>query len=335
MNSRSRFFLGLLLALATVIIAIGLTHRQPPGQASGSLRVAIFSYVSHPVLDTVKNSFEAHLAGLAAAQGRSISFERYNADGVDSQLAPISAEIIKSRPVLAVSIATPVSRQLVLDAPAEFPIIYSFVTNPDSLGQARFTKNVTGVSDAVNYPANVALFVDTVPGVKSVGMLYNPAEPNSLDALERVRPLLASRSIKLVTAEVSTAAQVPSSAEAIASQVDLFYIGGDNTVVGAAASLVDVGRRTGKPVFASDSGSVGAGAAAAISVDYRVIGSTTAELASAILFGGKQPRAITPQSVPGATLATNSKALEAWHVAIPPQYRSQLRLVDGGPAEAP
>jgi len=280
-------------------------------------RVAVFSYVSHPVLDTVRVSFQHELTNIAGNRSARVRFENFNADGSDSQIPALAASILQGNYSLIVPIATPVSRQVVLDASTSTPIVYSFVTNPENLGPARFQKNVTGVSDAVNYPANVDLIFAWYPHTSAVGMLYNPAEPNSVDAVTRTRALVQARGARLIVASVSSAADVASAAENISNDADVFYVGGDNTVVGAVKNLVAVAMRSSKPVFASDSGSVEAGALAAVSVDYEEIGAATARAAAQVLFGNKAPRSISPLSVAGNKTVYNPITAEQLRTTLP------------------
>src|SRR2546423_1890186 len=151
------------LAITVIVVVLLLAYRylQPQGvpKARGTnlYRVAVFSYVSHPVLDAVRIAFQHELTSIASSRPARVTFENFNADGSDAQIPALSASILQGNFNLIVPIATPVSRQIVLDANASIPIIYSFVTNPENLGPARFQKNITGVSDAGNYPANVDL----------------------------------------------------------------------------------------------------------------------------------------------------------------------------------
>lgn len=305
-----------------------LDSTDTKSDSASDLRVVIFSYVNHPVLDLVRDSFKEKLSNLASQSSRKVNFVDYNADGIDGQLASLSRVILQSEFDLAVPIATPVSVQLIRDASVDRPILYSFVTNPENLGAGRFEKNVTGVSDVVNYPANVSLIFDWMHEVKTIGMLFNPSEPNSVDAVERVRPLVEKREAKLRLVEVAGGEHVATAAQNLAPYVDAFYIGGDNTVVGAAKDLIMVAKRNGKPVFASDSGSVANGAVAAVSVDYKEIGIETANTAWQILSTEKKPRDIPPVSVSGKTVLYNPNSLEALSLTVPESYATRARSVN-------
>jgi putative ABC transport system substrate-binding protein len=311
------------LAVVIILAALLLAYRYlRPQNGSGQAaikqyRVAVFSYVSHPVLDAVRISFQHELTNIAASHAARVTFQNFNADGSDAQIPALTASILQGHFDLIVPIATPVSRQVVLDAGSTVPIVYSFVTNPENLGPARFQKNVTGVSDAVNYPANVDLIFSWYPKTSTIGMLYNPAEPNSVDAMNRTRALVQSRGAHLLVATVSSASDVAPAAQNIVHDADLFYVGGDNTVVGAVKNLLSVAMREKKPVFASDSGSVESGALAAVSVDYAEIGAATARAVAQVLFGGKAPRSISPLSVAGNKTVYNPVTAEQLQTALP------------------
>jgi putative ABC transport system substrate-binding protein len=316
--------LVVLLVLYYLATPSGRSRAMQPESAE-EYRVALFSYISHPVLDEVRLSIEQRLRELTQAAGASIEFHRYNAEGSDSQIAALTGTILAQELDLIIPISTPVSRQIVQSAPSDTRIVYSFVTNPENLGPERFTRNVTGVSDAVNYPGNVALILDWIPEVRRIGMLFNPSEPNSVDALNQARPLFEQRGIEVLVAEVSSATEVPMAALNLAPDVDAFYVGGDNTVVGAMPSLVEIAYRQKKPVFASDSGSVDYGAVAAISVRYAEIGEVTADLAWKVLSEERPPREIPPVAVSGRELIYNPAALEELNIQIPAEYSHRAR----------
>jgi putative ABC transport system substrate-binding protein len=135
--------------------------------------------------------------------------------------------------------------------------------------------------------------------------------------MTRSRSLVESRGARLIDATVSSAADVAPAAQNIVHDADLFYVGGDNTVVGAVKNLLAVAMREKKPVFASDSGSVESGALAAVSVDYSEIGAATARAAAQVLFGGKAPRSISPLSVSGNKTVYNPVTAEQLHTVLP------------------
>lgn len=299
----------------------------PPVRVQAPFRVVVFSYNTHPVLDTVRTTFEARLRERLSQSGLQVTFRPFNAEGADAKLPQLSSTILRERFDLVVPIATPTSAQLIKDAAADTPIVYSFVTNPEHLGEARRHKNVTGVSDSINYRGNVELVVAWMPSAKRIGMLFNPAEPNSEDAVRRVRPLFEEKGVRVVSAEVRSGADVAKTGRSIASRMDAFFVGGDNTVVGAVPDLVKSAMDHRKPVFASDIGSVESGAVAALSVDYREIGNQTAELAWRVLHDRKAPRELLPVTISGSAVVYNAGALKSMGITIPQEYLSRARAV--------
>lgn len=327
--SRNRTLIFVALFAALLVGYYFFWPGRDHGDAAQSKSIAVFSYVTHPVLDLVRTTLEKDLEAYAAEHRVDLEFARFNAEGSDAQIAALSNTILNGRYDLIIPIATPVSRQLIQDAPKNTPIVYSFVTNPEDLGPERLTKNVTGVSDVVNYPANIQLLFNWLPEARRVGMLYNPAEPNSVDAVNRSRPLIEEQGGRLIVAEVGSGAAVAASATNLIGAIDVFYVGGDNTVVGAVDSLVNVGKQFRVPVFASDSGSVQEGAVAAVSVRYEAIGSATAEIAWQVIAEQQSPKNIPPVSVRGNELLYNPASLEEFNIEIPPAYVSDARPVKG------
>jgi len=317
-------------AAVAIGVAIFVRGRLTPQQNAGARKkysVIVFSYVTHPVLDTVRSTFENGLRERLAAQGIELSVRSFNAEGADSKLPSLSSTILREESDLIVPIATPTSAQLIKDAPPNVPIVYSFVTNPENLGEARRTKNVTGVSDSVNYRGNVELMMSWMPKLRQVGILFNPAEQNSEDALRQVRPIFQEKNVRVLSTEVAGGEDVGRAGRSLADKVDAFYVGGDNTVVGAVVDLVKIAAESRKPVFASDVGSVEKGALAALSVDYREIGRATADLAWRVLRDGKAPRELLPVTISGADVVFNRTSASERGLPLPAQYADRARNV--------
>jgi len=241
-----------------------------------------------------------------------------NANGRIENLPSISRAMLRKTPYVVIAISTPVSQALMREADTNQKIVYSFVTNPSDLGDELTRTNSTGLSDAVNYAANLELIRDVFGERVTIGMLYNPNEANSVHGVNSVESLIGQLKLqaKLVKATVQNESEIPIVTSQIAKEVDVIYVGGDNTVVGAIPAVINEALRKGVPVFASDEGSIMAGAVAGVSVNYRKLGLETAKVVKEVL-DGKEPREIPRITLRGDKLIVNKTAAAAWKLKLP------------------
>lgn len=269
--------------------------------------VLVVNFVEHPVLNKIENSFKDRLKELLEKDEYGIV--SMTAQGRVENLASISRQAIRQKPDVIVTISTPVTQAMMREIDDRQKIVYTFVTNPEDLGDELTTTNSTGLSDAVNYADNIRLIKKIYGEDVVIGMVYNPNEANSVYGINVVERLLSKSETELITATADKETQVPEVVRQLANAVDVIYVGGDNTIVGAINAVLLAAKERGTPVFASDSGSIEAGAVAGISVDYEKLGALTADVVISVLKGG-EPNAIPRRTIKGDDLIINEKALK-------------------------
>ncbi|MFL5381677.1 MAG: ABC transporter substrate-binding protein [Longimicrobiaceae bacterium] len=316
----------IVVVLALVVVGLGtwaLTHRN-----TSKPTVAILNLLSHPILD---QSVQGIKDGL---QDRGYSPERVriievNANGEMDKLDALAREMLAVNPDVIVPVSTPMSQAVVRAASAKQAIVFSTVTNPADIGIRAGATNVTGVSDVVNYAANLDLLKELFPGARRIGIIYNAGERNSQYGVDRVRQLAAERGLDLRLVTVSRSDQVVDATRSLIGQVDAIYVGSDNTVVSAIAGVTRVAYENHIPVIASDIGSVEDGALAAVSVDYRKLGRTAGEMVAQLLSSGESPGEIRPVAFQGDALVLNDQAAERLGFTFPAGVRSRAAKVVG------
>ena len=88
------------------------------------------------------------------------------------------------------------------------------------------------------------------PGLKEVGVAWNPAEPNSRAFVVKAREVCQKVGITLLEANVDNTAGVAESIDSlIARGAQAIWVGGDVTVVVAIDSVIASARKAHIPVF--------------------------------------------------------------------------------------
>ncbi|MEA5463684.1 ABC transporter substrate-binding protein [Leptothoe sp. PORK10 BA2] len=291
--------------------------------------VAVTQIVEHPALDAVRDGLKDKLKEEGYEADSSLKWEWESAQGQAANAAQIAQKFVGDAPDLIVAIATP-SAQAVVGSTDTIPVVFSAVTDPvgaelvPSLEASGGT--VTGVSDLSPIDEHLALVADIVPDAKTVGVIYNAGESNSVSLLALLKTEAEAQGFTLQEATVSSSADVATAAKSLVGKVDVIYVPTDNTVVSALEAVIQVGNENKLPVFAGDTDSVERGAIATASFDYYEVGRQTGAMVVRIL-GGEKPGDIPVELANTVDLAINLKAAAAMGVTIPDAIQSSADQV--------
>lgn len=285
--------------MAALVLLSGAACR-----ASEAPTVAIFNLVSHPILDESIAGIKEQLVA-EGFSGDEVILQEVNAGGDMNALNGFGEELLALNPAVIIPVSTPVAATVIGLVAEDQNVVYSTVTNPSDIGMDATPRNVTGVSDVVDFESNIALIRELFPDASRIGMVYNRGEANSQFGVDRVETLIADLPLELQTVVVANANEVPDAARALAPLIDVFYVGSDNTVASAMPAMTEVAAEFGIPVIASDIGSVENGALAAVSVDYRLLGRRVGEIVAELLRTGADAGTVEPVYFVGDSLVLN------------------------------
>ncbi len=313
----------MLIALAGAV----LLFNAAASQADKS--VAITQIVEHPALDAVRKGVKDELAAQGFVVGKNLKWSYESAQGNGATAAQIAKKFAGKRPDVIVAIATP-SAQTVAAVARDLPIVFSAVTDP--LG-AKLVKNmqkpganITGVSDLTPIDKHMALVKKVVPNAKTVGVIFNPGEANSVTLVKLVKKYAPLQGMKVVEAGATKSSEVLSAARSLVGKADVIYVPTDNTVVSAFSAVVKVGQAAKLPVVAGDTDSVKRGAIAALGFNYYDVGRQTGKIVVKVLQGAK-PGDIAVQGVQKMELYVNPAAAKRMGVTLSADLIKQAKQV--------
>jgi len=300
--------------------AVGLTLLTGAAHAAGPVSVEVLSIVEHPALDAIRDGVRAELQAAGYEAGKNLKWEYQSAQGNTATAGQIARKFVGDNPSVIVAIATPTA-QAVVAATKTVPVVYSGVTDPIA-AQLVSTwgpsgTNVTGVSDKLPLDKQIALIKRVVPNAKTVGMVYNPGEANSVVVVKAFKELLAGQGMTLKEAAAPRTVDIAPAAKSLIGKVDVIYTSTDNNVVSAYESLVKVATEAKIPLVASDTDSVKRGAIAALGIDYSDLGHQTGRIVLRILKGEK-PGAIASETSDKLQLFVNPGAAEKQGATLSP-----------------
>ncbi len=277
--------------------------------------VATTAIVEHPALDAVRDGVRDALTDA----GIEFEFLYESAGGDPATAAQIANQFVSDEVSVIVPISTP-SAQAVLNATSTIPIVFAAVTSPTAADLVTDLdgdgNNITGVSDLTPVADHVALMMEIMPDLSTIGVLYNAAEANSSFLVDILKEVAADNGITIVEATADNSANVQSAAASLVGDVDAIYVPTDNTIVSALDAVIGVGEDAGVPVFAGDTATVENGAIATIGFDYYQHGRDAGALVIRVL-NGEDPGTIPVSFAEGGDLAVNPAAAERMGITIP------------------
>lgn len=313
--------------LTTVLAALMTVCLLSHAAWAKTYTISVNQFVEHPALDAVLKGFQDSLK----ENGLDVQYNIHNAQAKISTTNQIAQSIAGESPDMVLAIATPSAQacaQIVKKAPhmAEIPLLFSAVTDPKGSGLVKDLqtpgKNITGVSDMTPVDKHLGMILEMVPGLKSLGVVYNAGEANSKTLVGMLRDACEARGVTLEEATSATTAEVYQATKSLVGRAQAVYVPTDNTVVSALESMVKVCDQNDFPLFAADVDSVPRGAVAALGFDYYLHGKQTGDMATRILQGAS-PATTSVEFQEGMTLHLNMPAAKAQGLSVPEAVKAK------------
>ncbi|MGJ8530160.1 ABC transporter substrate-binding protein [Maritalea sp.] len=319
--------------LKTTAVAVAAGLIATSAMAADMKKVAISTIVEVPsLLETISGVKDA-LANRGYVEGETIEIEYQNANGNMPTQQQIAKKFVGGNPDVIIPVTTPTA-QAMATATSDIPVVFTAVTDPIKAGlitqYEKPGKNVTGVSDASPIGEQLDFFKQIVPGLKTIGFVYNPGLDNALATLERMEELGAERGITVVTSPAPTTNEVILATKKLIGKVDAIYVPNDTTVKSALEAIIKVGQDVDLPIFTGDSKDVERGTLAAVGLDMYAVGWVTGQIAADVLDGktvGDIDSVIAYNEVDKFVVAINKLAAERMGVTFTEEVMAQANVV--------
>lgn len=286
-----------------------------PAAAFG-FTVSVNQFVEHPALDAVLKGFQDQMKD----DGVSVDYNVHIAQANMATTVQIANQILGEKPDLVLAIATP-SAQACAQKINNIPILFTAVTDPVGAGLVKSLNepgaNVTGMTDLSPVARQVALIWEFQPDLKTIGVIYNAGEANSVTLVNLLKDVCKKNGIGVEEATVLNSSGVYQAAKSLVGRCDAVYIPTDNTVISALESAVKICDESNLPLYCADTDSVDRGAIAALAVDYYRMGRQTAQMAQRIQKEGAKVSTMPVEDLQDLKLYVNPKAADAMGVNVP------------------
>ena len=321
--------LVILLALAMVLsfAACGSAPAETPAaEATAAAEdtvytVGICQLVQHAALDAATQGF---VDTLKAEFGDKVNIIEQNASNDIPTCSTIVNGFVSDNVDLILANATP-ALQAAVEATDTIPILGTSVTEYGvALGIDGFTGtvggNVSGTSDLAPLDQQAAMLLELLPDVKSVGILYCSAEPNSVYQSDVVKAELEKSGVTVSVYTFADSNDVAAVTATACDASDALYIPTDNTAASCTEAINNVAEPAGVPIIAGEEGICSGCGIATLSINYYDLGVTTGKMAVKILKGEADISEMPIEYFPDPVKKYNPALCDALGISVPSDY---------------
>ena len=311
----------LLLALGAGLVGhAGLPRAQTSSPALR--RVAVFSPSTRANDDAIGKPFYDEMRRLGWIEGHNIAYDRVSADDRMETLPRLAAELVARKPELIFAVSS-VTALAAKQASSSIPIIFAAVADPVAAGLvaslARPGGNATGVSNNIAdslAPKRLQLLLEVLPGMKRIGRLGNPSDPNTRADQAALAPLVGPLGLTMIVASATNPSELDAAvASLIEQRAQAIFPGGTISVI-LRERLLELAHRARIPVVGLNALMADAGALFSYGTSLADALRRMAQLGDKVLQGAK-PSDIPVEAPSLFELVVNLKTAKALGITVP------------------
>ena len=294
--------------------------------------IGINQLVQHDALDASREGFIEGLEEKGFEEGKNLKIDYQNAQGDISIAKTISDQFVTSNVDMIFAIATS-SLQASYNATKDIPIVFTAVTDPIEAGVAKSWEssdtNVTGTSDMVSMEEQLNLLITLVPDIKTLGVIYNSSEANSLAQVQELKKEADKKGIDIKEISVTTVNEINQNLNSAIGSIDALYAPTDNTVASAYDLVGNICVNKKVPILCGEEAGVSKGGLCSIGIDYFKLGKEAGYKAAEIL-NGTEPSDIKITTLSDMSITINTDVAEKLNITIPEDIDAKANKVTGG-----
>lgn len=294
--------------------------------------IGINQLVQHDALDASREGFIEGLKEKGFEEGKNLKINYQNAQGDMSIAKTISDQFVTSKVDMIFAIATP-SLQAAYNATNDIPIVFTAVTDPIDAGVAKSWEssetNVTGTSDMVSMEKQLELLKTLVPDMKTLGVIYNSSEANSLAQVQELKKEAKNKKIDIKEISVTTVNEIEQNLSSVLGSIDALYAPTDNTIASAYDLVGNLCVSKNIPILCGEEAGVSKGGLCSIGIDYFKLGKEAGYKAAEVL-NGKNPSDIEISTLSDMSVTINTDVAKKLNIIIPSDIDEKANKVTGG-----
>ena len=302
----------------TFVISLAASVISPAyaGDKQQDAVIAITQISDHLTLDEIKQGIVNSLKDCGYSNHKNFVFA--NAHGNIALTNQIAKKFIDLSPDVMLAIGTPSAQAIhAIDKDKNIPLIFASLSDPVKAGIIpAFDTSSTFVTGTINIPPmdeQIAFIKKIMPKIKTIGVIANQSEVNSVVMTQQLRQKLEEENIKLIRVPLSNSSEIHQSANYLVSRVDAVYLQQDSLVASSLPSLMNIMNKHHIPVFASYDKGIEYGALFSMTINEYDMGYETGKIACRVLQGEKVFN-IPPVIPKDFTIKINEEAMEAFNI---------------------
>lgn len=287
-------------------------------------KIGICQQLEHEALDQATQGFEDACEEKFGKDN--VTFDLQNGQGEQANCATITNSFVADNVDLILANAT-TALQCAAAATDSIPILGTSITDyataldiSDWNGSTGM--NISGTSDLAPIDQQEDMLVELVPDVKTVGILYCSAEPNSAYQAKLFEDALKEDGIEYKEYTAADSNEIQSVTTSAISECDALYIPTDNTMASNTEIINNICLPAKVPVVAGEQGICAGCGIATLSISYYDIGYKAGEMAYDILENGKDISTMEIETAPNVTKMYNLTICEELGIEVPDEYEA-------------
>lgn len=286
--------------------------------------IGICQMLEHPALDAATEGFQAACKDKFGED--KVDFDVQNAQGEQAMCSTIVNNFVSADVDLMLANAT-LPLQTAAQATADIPIMGTSITDyATALEISDWTGatgiNVSGTSDLAPIDEQADMTMELLPDVKTVGILYCSAEPNSKYQAELYAEAMKKKNVECKEFTAADSNEIQSVVTSAIEQCDALYIPTDNTIAANTDIVKNVCVPAEIPVIAGEEGLCAGCGIATLSISYYDIGYKAGEMAYEVLANGADISAMDIEFAPQVTKMYNEEICKELDIAVLDDYEA-------------
>jgi putative tryptophan/tyrosine transport system substrate-binding protein len=321
-ETRRRAILAAFTIVFTAVFLMAILLSPKPDK--GTIQIGVFLYSQQPVIAEISGGFQSHINAVAAKSGRRIHYTVRSADGDTAQATAIASAFRAQSPDVLFVVGLPAAQAL-RSSGITTPVVFG--GPPDPVGAGLVPRlvahggNITGTKYMPPVTEMFRLFFQAFPDAKSVAIIHNPGESNSMALVKEARLALDSRGASFIDLAATTAVELDAAIRALdPSRVSGLFLPTDNFIYASLDRIIAAAAANAIPVFSCTKLAVQKGALFAAATDYTRVGELSAGIAEQILFEGKSVTSIDVLDVKEGNLYVTANPLLSSKIGQIPNY---------------
>ncbi len=313
-----------------LLIPLMLVFSCAPRHPEGVPVIGFVDAFEDATIAQARTGFTAALAANGFSEAKkTVSIEYHNAQGSIPTLTQMVNQFVSNK-VDLLATCTTLSSVTAAQKTKTIPIFMMVSPTPARAhlisAAGLIQANLFGAVEDLQYIdtsfALIPAILKPKAGKLVVGMIYNQSEPQSADALERIKTLAAKMNVTIIALPLNSSADAQLVTQSLLGKnIDAFFANPDNTVFASFETILKSCNQHNVPIFTSEAGLVQRGAVAAFGADIYQWG-YQAGLQAAQYLKTHSTAGLKPEMVKVRKRVYNPAAAKRYHLSIPPNFEA-------------